>query len=141
MTSVAVIPAGTPTATYTSIFAFYTASSPSCLASNYARCAPKIKITVDGTCQITLSSLGYSNLRPNDDGACQWTASVPIKGTKASAAVDLAMVRSPLLQAVVGAAGLTCQALHLAVATIQPVSCKRQGGPGHGKVLPLVPVC
>jgi hypothetical protein len=97
MTYVAVIPAGTPTATYTSIFAFYSASSPSCLASNYARCAPKINITMDGTCQITLSSLGYSNVLPNYDGACQWTTSVPIKGAKARATADLAMVRSPSL--------------------------------------------
>jgi hypothetical protein len=90
------LPTGTPAATYTSIFALHTASPPSCLASKTALCAPKIKITVDPSCQVTLSNLGYSNtLDTVIDGhlSCSWQTAVPIIGARLNATVDLAQVR------------------------------------------------
>ena len=77
---------------FTSTFVLDTASSPSCLTSNQSLCAPKIKVTIDTTCSITLANLDNVDSIAQYQ-TCAWSDSNPILGSKLNAKVDLAQVR------------------------------------------------
>jgi hypothetical protein len=83
--------AGGSNANYTSTFVMDSASSASCLESNHSQCAPKIKITIDTTCSITLANVEFLD-RISEYQSCAWNEVLPIIGAKVTAKVDLAQV-------------------------------------------------
>ena len=70
----------------------------------YALCAPKINITLDGSCRLTLSNVGYSNPQQLFPGGqdCWWQTEVPLSGSKLNPKAALSKVSEALLVAVGG---------------------------------------
>jgi hypothetical protein len=75
------------------VFAISSGSTPACLTSKYALCAPKFSVTINETCLWRIKPMP---LVAREEQYCSWEAAIGIRGSSLDAKADLFDVRSSL---------------------------------------------